>query len=43
MATCPHCGAQIMVEKNIRVRRLTSVREIDIVSCAVCDKVIGID
>ena len=43
MAICPHCGNIINAEKDIRIKRLTSVRDVEIVSCAVCDKIIGVD
>jgi len=43
MPLCPHCGNSINAEKDIRVKRLTSVRDIEVVCCAVCDKIIGIE
>jgi len=43
MPICPHCGANINAEKDIRVKRLTQVKDIEIVSCAMCDKILGIE
>lgn len=43
MPSCPFCGASINAVKDIRIKRLTSVRDVEIVSCAVCDKVLGVD
>jgi hypothetical protein len=43
MPICPHCGAVVAAEKDIRVKRLTSVRDIEVVCCAVCDKILGIE
>lgn len=43
MATCPYCGNIINAEKDIRIKRLTSIRDVEVVSCAVCDKILGID
>lgn len=41
MPVCPHCGAEIASEKDVRIRRLTSARDVELISCAVCDKVLG--
>jgi RNase P subunit RPR2 len=43
MAICPHCGSTINAEKDVRIKRLTQVKDIEVVSCAVCDKVLGIE
>jgi len=43
MPICPHCGANINAEKDIRIKRLTQVKDIEVVSCAMCDKILGIE
>lgn len=53
MAICPHCGNIIAAEKDMRYKRITGAGtvsvaghpsgDIIIVSCAVCDKVLGIE
>lgn len=42
MPLCPHCGAEIVAEKDVRIKRLTSARDIEVVSCSVCDKILGV-
>lgn len=53
MAICPHCGNIITATKDIRFKRLTGAGtiavdghpsgDIVVVSCAVCDKILGIE
>jgi hypothetical protein len=45
MPICPHCKAKINSDKDVKMKRLNNAHslEVDIIYCANCDAILGVD
>lgn len=41
MPICPHCGAPINIVGDLNIKTITSAKEISMISCRSCQKVLG--
>lgn len=45
MPTCPHCKNKIVSDQDVKMKRLNSAHsvEVDVIYCAYCDSILGVD
>lgn len=41
MAICPHCGRTLNVVGDLTIKRVTATKEVKMISCKWCEKVLG--